>query len=190
MARLGRFLMNRIFTLAIALLATSGIAHADAPKAKGAYIGGSVGGAVFDDDGALGVFYDDTDTSLHIYAGYKFFRYLSVEGRYADLGSFSDGFDTLDITAVSAHVVGIIPFGTSGWEIFGHLGLAEVRQKVAGFYNASDSAGSAGMGVRWHINQSIAVAAQIDAYAWQNDEIGSLYDLSVGTTQLTFQFNF
>lgn len=85
---------------------------------------------------------------------------------------------------------GIVPFSTSGWEIFGHIGFADVSQKVAGLYSASDTAGMAGGGVRWHINQSIAIGAQIDAYVWQNSDIGSEYDLSAGTQQLYFQITF
>ncbi len=176
--------------LAALLLVVCGVTNADEPKARGAYIGGSIGASTFDDDGLTGGFLDDQDSSVQLYGGYKFFKYFAVEARYADLGSFSDGINTLDITALSVHAVGIIPFGTSGWELFGQLGLAQINQEVSGFGDQDDTGGAAGIGVRWHINQNIAVAAQIDAYVWQNDSIGSIYDLSVATNQLTFQINF
>lgn len=183
--------MVRNTILAALLLVVCGVATAAEPKARGAYIGGAVGASTFDDGGALaGQFFDDQDTSFQVYGGYKFFKYFAVEARYVNLGSFSDGVDSLDITAFSVHAVGVIPFGTSGWELFGQLGLGQVNQEVAGFIDEDDSAGAAGIGVRWHINESFAVAAQIDAYAWENDTLGLPYDFSVGTSQLAFQLNF
>ena len=182
--------MVRNVILVTLLFVAAGVANAAEPKAKGAYIGASFGASVFDDDGAIGGFFDDEDTSKQVYGGYKFFKNFAVEGRYSDLGSFSDGFDSLDITALSIHAVGIIPFGTSGWEIFGQLGFAQVNQEVSGFGDEDDTAGSAGIGVRWHINESFTVGAQIDAYAWENDDLGSLYDFAVATNQLSFQIDF
>lgn len=183
--------MVRNTILAALLLFVCGVATAAEPKARGAYIGGAVGASTFDDGGALaGQFFDDQDTSFQVYGGYKFFKYFAVEARYVNLGSFSDGVDSLDITAFSVHAVGVIPFGTSGWELFGQLGLGQVNQEVTGFIDEDDSAGAAGIGVRWHINESFAVAAQIDAYAWENDTLGLPYDFSVGTSQLAFQLNF
>jgi len=174
----------------VTLLFVAAGANADEPKARGAYIGASFGASVFDDDGAIGGFFDDEDTSQQVYGGYKFFKNFAVEGRYAELGSFSAGFNTLDITALSVHAVGIIPFGTSGWELFGQLGVAQVNLEVTGLGDGDETAVTAGIGVRWHINQSFTVGAQIDAYVWQDDDLGSQYDFSVGTNQLSFQIDF
>jgi len=185
--------MFRKLILATLLVAVAGVANAAEPKARGAYVGVSTGLATFDDDGLVatfGGFIDDEDTSVQIYGGYKFFKYFAVEGRYIELGSYSDGIDSLDITAISVHAVGIVPFGQSGWEIFGQLGLAQVTQDFAGFAEEDDNAGSAGLGVRWHIGQHFALAAQVDAYVWENDDTGILFDWSVTTTQVAFQFNF
>lgn len=177
--------------LAISFMAVCSAASAEAPKSKGAYIGGSFGSSTFEDDGAfLGFGVDDSDTAYQAYAGYKFSRYFGLEARFASLGSYSDGIDSLDVSAYSLHVVGIIPFGTSGWELFGQIGLGTVNQEVAGIVDEDDRAGAAGMGIRWHINQSIAVAAQVDAYAWEADVTGTLYDWGVATNQLSFQVNF
>ena len=175
---------------ALLLFVVCGVANAAEPKARGAYIGGSIGASVFDDDGLTGGFFDDEDSSVLVYGGYKFFKYFAVEGRYAELGSFSSAIGSLDITAISAHAVGIIPFGTSGWELFGQLGVAQVKLEVPGLSDGEETAGAAGIGVRWHINQSFTVGAHIDAYAWQDDDFGSVYDISVATNQLTFQINF
>jgi len=184
--------MKKQLLLAVVLLGAFGIANADAPKSSGLYIGGSAGNVVLDDDGASGGLLDDSDTVVGAYVGYKIFQYLAVEARYSQLGSYSDSIDTLDITAVSAHVVGMIPFGTSGWELFGQVGLAQVGIdiNVQGVGDLEDNATTAGIGVRWHITQNIALGAQVDAYVWSNDTIGSNFDLGVATQQVFFQINF
>ena len=63
--------------LVLFFLVFGGTALADAPKAKGFYLGVSAGASVFDDDGAIGVF-DDTDSTIQAYLGYKFFKHLSI----------------------------------------------------------------------------------------------------------------
>lgn len=181
--------MLRKSLVTLLLLTVSATASAEAPKAKGAYLGLSVGITLVDTDGAF-FLDDDQDSAIQGYFGYKFIKHFAIEARVADLGSYSDGFDTFDLSSVSIHAVGIIPFGESGWELFGQIGLAQINQNVAGFGSEDDSAATAGLGVRWHINPKIAVAAQIDAYVWQNDFIGSEYDLSVGAQMLSFQVNF
>lgn len=122
----------------------------------------------------------------------NFFQYLAVEARYSNLGTYSDTIDSLDITAVSVHAVGMIPFGTSGWELFGQVGLAQIGVdiNVQGVSDLEDNATTAGIGVRWHVTQNIAIGAQVDAYVWSNDTIGSNFDLSVATQQVTLQINF
>ncbi len=184
--------MKKQLLLAVVLLGASGIANADALKSKGFYVGGSAGNVVLDDDGASGGLLEDSDTVVTAFAAHKFFQYLSVEARYSNLGTYSDTIDTLDVTAISAHVVGMIPFGTSGWELFGQLGLAQVGLdiNIQGVDDLEDNATTAGIGVRWHVTQNIAIGAQVDAYVWTNDTIGSNFDLSVGTQQLTFQITF
>jgi OOP family OmpA-OmpF porin len=182
--------VGRIALIVVLLLGLSAAANAAEPKAKGPYAGASYGLSVFDDDGATGGSYlDDEDTAFQVYGGYKFLKYFAVEARYIDFGSFSDGFDSLDLSAVSLHAVGIIPFGTSGWELFGQLGYGKITQKVLD-YDRDDNAGSGGIGVRWYLNPSFAFTAQINVFVWQNDDIGDYYDLSVGANQLGIQFNF
>jgi OOP family OmpA-OmpF porin len=181
--------MIRKSLLTLLLLTVSATASAEAPKSNGAYLGISAGVTLADADGAF-FFEDDQDTTVQLYLGYKFIKYFALEARIADFGSYSDGFDSIDISTMSIHAIGIIPFGESGWEMFGQIGAAKVEQSVAGFGSDDDSAATLGLGVRWHINPKIAVAIQVDAYVWQNSNIGSEYDLSVGAETLSFQVNF
>jgi hypothetical protein len=172
----------------VLLLTISAAASAEAPKANGAYLGLSAGIAIADTDGAVFIV-DDQDTAVQVYLGYKFIKNFAIEARVADFGSYSDGFDSLDVTSMSIHAIGIIPFGESGWEMFGQIGAAQIKQSVNGASD-DDSATTLGLGFRWHINPQIAVAVQVDAYVWNNSGIGSEYDLSVGAEMLSFQVNF
>lgn len=181
--------MFRKLAIAMVFLAMASAASAEAPKERGVFVGLAGGSAVFDDDGAIG-YYDDTDTAVQGYIGYKFFRHFGIEARLVNFGSYSDGFDSLDLSSVSAHVVGYIPFGNSGWELSGQIGYAQIDQEVTGWYSESELAGSAGIAIRWHITPSFAIGAQVDAYVWENSDIGSGYDLSVATNLLSIQFNF
>ena len=79
--------MARTLMFAIVFLVACGAADADEQKTRGAYIGGSAGSAEFDDDGALGGFYDDLDTSFMVFGGYRFFKNFGVEARLGSLGS-------------------------------------------------------------------------------------------------------
>ena len=177
--------------ISLTLLASPALGAA--PKEKGFFIGGAFGTTEFDDDGAFSwLRFDDTDTSITLSAGYKFFRYFAVEARYADLGTYtiSSGFarESFDLSVVSAHAVGIIPFGQSGWEIYGQLGLGRIDVECGGC--GDETAGSAGLGVRFSPAAQFAVGVQIDAYAWEEDDFDRTYDLSVATIQLAFQYLF
>ncbi len=185
-------MLNKTTFLA-ALLTLSGAAYAAEPPANGPYFGGGVGASVYDDDGAfIGLSFDDTDTSLQLFGGYKFFKHFAVEARYQDFGSFTlSDIQTvnIDVSALSVHAVGIIPFGTSGWEMFGQLGFGTVSQDAAGF---DDDAGAVagGIGVRWYATQNFALTAQTDVLVWEDDSLGPTLDISVGATQLAVQYIF
>jgi len=177
-------MFTRIFLLAIMLAAFTS-AQAAEPLASGGYFGGGGGTSLFDDDGASGGGFDDTDTALMLFGGYKFFKYLSVEGRYADFGSF----DGLDASALSVHAVGIVPFGTSGWEFFGQLGLGSVKLEADGF-DEDYSAFAGGIGFRFSPTPNFAVGIQTDVFVFEDSDLGPTYDLSVGGTMLTGRFIF
>ena len=66
---------------------------------------------------------DDSDFAWQIYGGYRLLKYFALEARYTDFGSYEaalrgqvvgfdiDGNSTVEIVAVSAHAIGIYPFG-------------------------------------------------------------------------------
>ena len=173
--------MIRKALVAFLLLTVSATASAEAPKANGAYLGVSGGVAIADADGAL-FLADDEDVTVQVYLGYKFIKHFAMEARFADFGSYSVGSSYFDLSSLSIHAIGIIPFGESGWELFGQIGAAKIRQSSTSGSD-KDSATTLGLGVRWHINPKIAVGIQVDAYVWQDDR-------SVAAETLSFQVYF
>ena len=97
------------------ILALGSAAFAEPAKERGGYIGGGLAATTFDDGGAFaGLDFDDSDSGSGIFGGYKFFKHMAVEARYNDFGTFTlEGFG-VDVSSLSIHAVGIIPFGNSG----------------------------------------------------------------------------
>lgn len=160
-----------------ALLCTAVTTLAAEPGARGFYVGAMGGTTEFDDDGICGdwgVDCNESDSGYGVFAGYKFLKYFAVEARYSDFGMF-------DATALSAHAVGIIPFGASGWEVFGQIGLGTLDDFE------TETVGSAGLGVRFYPTPNLGFSLQTDAYVWEEDED---YYPGYGATQLAIHYLF
>jgi hypothetical protein len=174
--------------LALSCVTTSAIAAE--PGERGFYAGAMVGGTTLQDDGLFsGLAFDDSDTGYGIFGGYKILRYLAVEARILNLGSYSVEGASLDVKGYSAHVIGIIPFGKSGWELFGQLGLGSVNIDIA-FGDEDNTVASGGLGVRFYPTPHFGISLQTDVYAYEEDDLGTTYDLGVATTQLAFHYLF
>ncbi len=179
-----------VLALGLAGAVAGTTAQAAEPEARGFYLGANVGSATLDDDGIFsGLQFDDSDVSYGVLGGYKFLKYLAMEVRLTNLGGYAVETDTIDATAVSVHVLGIVPFGTSGWEIFGQLGLGSLKLD-AGFDDETNTVGSAGLGVRFYPTKNIGLSLQTDAYAYEETDLGPTYNIGVVTTQLGFQYLF
>jgi hypothetical protein len=173
--------------IAMALATTN--APAAAPKESGFFIGAMAGSSEFDDDGAFSwTDFDDTDGSIMAFAGYKFMRHFAVEVRYGNLGTFTveDGSlkEELEFTVFSGHVVGLLPFGESGWELYGQIGLGNLDIDCRGC--GSETAGAAGLGIRFSPIPKLAIGLQVDAYAWEDGP----FDFAVSTGQFVVQYMF
>jgi hypothetical protein len=165
-------------------------ANAAEPQQRGGYIGGAFGSSLFDDDGAFfAMDFDDSDQSFQGHAGYRFFRHFAVEGRYTDYGTFSLQSVDLDATAVSVHAVGIIPFGGSGWELFGQLGVGSLKVDFLGT-DETQTTFAGGIGVRYFASRTLSIGVQTDVHVWEDDSLGASYIPGVGATQLAVQLNF
>jgi hypothetical protein len=181
--------MFRKMLIVLTFLAAAGSAAAEPSKERGFYLVGAAGRSIVDEGGSFGNFGDDSDRSLHFAAGYKIFRFLSVEARYVDFGKF-DVIDKLDLSATTIHAVGIVPFGQTGWEFFGQLGVGsiDVEYDFPSPRNGSESTVSGGIGFRWHPTPRFAIGIQTDAYVWDSGDDD--WDSSVGGTQLSLQVIF
>lgn len=178
------------FLAGLVVLTLSCAAFAEPTKERGGFVGGGFAATVFEDDGLLaGLDFDDSDSGFGFFGGYKFIPYFAVEARYNDFGSFGvEGFP-IEVTALSVHAVGIVPFGSSGWELFGQLGLGTASWDD-GFDSGDESVGSAGLGVRFGWGGNFSVAAQLDAYAYEDTSSGASYDVGVTSTMISFQYIF
>ena len=183
--------MRHCLLIIVSVLLTTGIALADPAKERGGYVGGGLGATMFDDGGAFAFLeQDDTDSGFGIFGGYKFFRYFSVEGRYTDFGTFSVVGLPFDASVLSAHAVGIIPFGSSGWEMFGQLGLGMLDITFPGEPSEDEAVASAGAGVRFSPTENFSFALQLDVYAYEDTSLGAAYDIGFGARSVTFQYIF
>jgi len=181
---------KRLLTLTCLLMA-AGTTIAAPAKERGAYIGGALAATTFDDGGAFAGFgQDDSDSGFGIFAGYKFFKYFSVEGRYTDFGTFSVDQLPFDASVVSAHAVGIIPFGASGWELFGQLGVGSLEVSFPGVSSESETVGAAGLGLRLAASENFSLGVQLDAYAFEDTSLGASYDVGFAATSLTVKYIF
>lgn len=183
--------MYKRVMLAVLLAGLCGAASAAEPKEKGFYIGAAGGPSLYDDDGAFSTAgFDDEDDALQLHAGYKIFPYVAVEVRYVDLGTYSLRFagSRLDVTANSIHAVGMFPFGDSGWEIFGQLGVGTLNVDIQGAGSIDDGGVvGGGFGVRYHVTRGLSIGVQTDVYVWEDSAI---YDMGVGGTQLSLNYIF
>jgi hypothetical protein len=177
---------SKVSILSIAAVA----ANAAEPQQRGAYIGGGFGSSLFDDDGPFfALDFDDTDRSFQGHAGYRFFRYFAVEGRYTDYGTFNLQSVDLEAKAVSVHGVGIIPFGNSGWELFGQFGVGSLKVDFPGA-EETETTFAGGIGVRWFATRTLSIAVQTDVHVWEDDSLGTSYIPGIGATQFAVQLNF
>ena len=186
--------MIKRITIAAVLLCFSFSAFADPSKEKGFYAGGFAGITSYDDDDLFnGNSLDDTDKSFGGQFGYKFFKFLAVEARYTDLGSYrvtepQVDTATFDVDALSAHVVGLLPLGDGGWELSGQVGVADVSADCSRCDD--ETAGTIGVGVRYTTNTNVTLFLQSDYYFWEETQKREDWDFSILSTTVGLQFMF
>ena len=143
--------MKCTIVAAMALAAGTGTALAQGPddNPRGWYIGGGVGNfnveidRFRDVDDAVGRL-DDDDTGWKVLAGYRFNRFISLEGAYVDFGRQSDTFDvagssgdfTAELSGFSPQLVGTIPMGPV--ELYGKVGVYFIDIDLAADIDSPD----------------------------------------------------
>jgi hypothetical protein len=133
--------MRRISLALVLLTLSMGSAWAD--EDRGPYLGAGVGSYTLEVDDLGGFRFDDDDTAMKVFGGWRFNPYLALELAYLDLGSPSQDFGGVTVetefTGFAPYVVGTLPLGI--FELFGKIGYyiydVEATVSAAGFGSES-----------------------------------------------------
>lgn len=166
-------------------------AIAQAQQDSGFYIGGSIGQMEADGDCRAGRTCDFKDTAWKLFGGYKFSRYLAVEGTYGDWGEISirstvSGVPvtaTNEIWSAGVAALGMLPLGGNRFSLFGKAGIVYTEQKATGsapgiitFTETQDGTELHwGFGAMFNITLNLGVRAE-----WEHLEDSDLDVMSIG----------
>lgn len=103
------------------MLASSPV-MANTENNRGWYAGLGIGSATYSTETII----DDSETSFTAFGGFKFNNYLALQANTINLGEYAgDGImlNSTSVSGISMTVVGILPIGGQGFELFGRLGL-------------------------------------------------------------------
>ena len=108
--------------LIVSLFFVSSLAMAESKYNSGWYAGIGAGTTHNNNHDSL----DESSTSVTGLGGYRFNKYLAIQGNFVDLGKY-DGtgsvLKSLKLKAITFTAVGILPIGSNGIELYGRLGL-------------------------------------------------------------------
>ena len=178
----------------VAVFGLTAAALAMPAAAQSAYIGGSLGQSKFNIDCSGGLTCDDKDTAFRLFGGYQFTRNLAAELGYADLGKSKltgpGGTDELAADAWDLSGVFMWPFGSTGFNVFGRLGLYYGNMDLSGVDRGSKTTTNVtyGLGGGYDFNKSLGLRAEWQRYSKmkaRNDATGAETDgdvdnLSIG----------
>jgi len=201
-------IMIRKFPTAIALLLASGLASAAVQPEEGWYVGVAGGATQIDKDkivGGSGIELDDKDSSVQLYGGYKFANWVAIEGRYTTLGEYSlkegDNETKLDTSALTANMKLIWPWGKSGFDVYGQLGVGvglweselpadATTGRPASKVDGNEPLVTLGAGIRWTFIERLTLSLAIDGYQFEATGSTSYPDPGDNTRNVTERVNF
>jgi hypothetical protein len=145
----------------------------------------------------------DSATSPTTSGGYRLLKYFALEKRSSNLGQYTPGTsnDTVktDFAALTGNAVGILPFGESGFELYGHFGAGMISRKGNTAFpvpedNENGTVGTAGLGLRYISSSfnALSFSAGYDTYMFQaaDNYSDKSYDQSVNMAKLGLQYHF
>jgi hypothetical protein len=160
---------------------------------------------------------DKKDSGYGFQVGYRFNRYLALEGGYVDLGEttfkasapgvflFNNSTDTFTqkitskVAGITLSALGVVPLGYR-WEVFGRAGLLidnnEVEVRAAdsmggsGSFDLSESATDvmAGVGVGFLLAEIYSIRAEFTRILDAGDEISGENDIDLLSLGFTVRF--
>ena len=150
------------------------ILAAATPSFAGFYVGGSYGNTTMEVD-EPGFSFDADDPSYKVFAGYRFLKFVGVEGSYVDLGSPSDGSVSIDSQGWTAFGVGVLPLGPFG--LFAKVGVIAADTEVSGLADESTTDPAYGIGAEFGFSK-IAIRAEYERF--DIEDFDEVYMISVG----------
>ncbi|MGB9149376.1 MAG: outer membrane beta-barrel protein [Burkholderiales bacterium] len=159
--------MKPFTTLAMTLLIGVGLMSSPAMAAGPWYGGANIGQSTFKNlcSGVSGTC-DETDTSVKIFAGYRFTPNVSGELGYLDIGKGKVNLNNTDLdvsgNAVYLDAVGNYPL-TNNFSLLGRIGVANAKAKAsASFGSATDSETKlhVGLGVSYDFSPTMSVRGE------------------------------
>jgi OOP family OmpA-OmpF porin len=160
---------------AASIAATTGLAHAQAGRDSGWYLGGSIGQSAVDIEGCGGVVNcDDKDTAWRILGGYQLNRNIAVELGFHQFGDASQTFPggqvAFEANAIEIVGLGSLPLGNN-FAIYGKAGFYRGETKATGsnFSGAIDLKETNtdltyGLGARYDFNPKLGIRAEWQRY--------------------------
>lgn len=114
------------YVLMLAMLIVSMQSYGKANENRGWYAGAGDGAAKISMPNQSATL-DDSDGSITLFGGFRFNRFLAVQGHYVNLGKFTDDQDPVlnytELNGFGATAVGLLPISNSGFDLFGRLGI-------------------------------------------------------------------
>jgi opacity protein-like surface antigen len=182
--------MNRSAGFLIATFLGAFFSIAAYPQEGGAYLGAALGQSKFTKwcDPTLATC-DDQDSAWKLFGGYRFNRYIAVEGSYVDWGEVTAATASASVAA-DQHSYGIAAVGSlqvaPQLSVFGKLGILRTEQQTARITPApltlqrKETELHYGLGVKYSVAKNWGLRAE-----WENTDKLKVQMLSIGV-EFTF----
>ena len=174
-------MVRRIGVLALTLFLASSVALAGE-----SYVGASVGQSKLQASES-GLSFDDGDKSFKVFGGFRFLKFLGVEGSYVNMGSPTDTVSGTDIkvdtTAWDAFAVGAIPLGLV--ELFAKAGYVrwstdvKLSGAVSGSSSDSGTDRAYGVGFAFKLVKVLAIRAEYERFDIKDTDKADLASVGV-----------
>lgn len=162
--------MTRKLTIALLMACTASTLGLAAPL----YVGASYGNTTLQADLPT-IDFDASDPGWKAFAGFRFLRFLGVEGGYIDMGSPSDKNVTIDLTGWD--IVGMGVLGLGPVDFFAKYGAIRWDTEVSDAGSDSGTDQVYGVGVGFHFSH-IGIRGEYERFDVDNTD--DLYMVSVG----------